>query len=397
MKYITADYIFPITSAPIKNGFVLVDDDGVITSVSSKPLPTANCQLHTYRGILIPGFINAHCHLELSYLKNQIAQGSGLTGFVKEILAIRNNYSLETILQAIEVAEKEMFDNGIVAVADIANDDYTFVKKAASKIYFHTLLEAFDIVKSRAESVFENCINLSEKLKQIAPDNSNYSIVPHAPYTVTPTLFELLETFAGISHSIQSMHNQECLAEAELFINKSGVMYDFFNAAGTAMQQFEATGKNSLQSVLPLLNPDCKTLLVHNTFTSKEDIAFAEALHKKLYWCFCPNANLYIENALPPFQNFVDANVKCCVGTDSYASNWSLNILDELKTISKHEPSIPLQTLLTWATQNGAEYLGIEKTFGSMEAGKKPGLNLIENVDLENLKLTATSRVRKIC
>lgn len=397
MKYITADYIFPITSAPIKNGFVLVEDDGTIASISSRELLIDNCPLQTYNGIITPGFVNAHCHLELSYLKNQIAQGSGLTGFVNAILAIRNNYSIENILQAIEVAEKEMYENGIVAVADIANNNYTFAKKATSKIYFHTLLEAFDIVKERAESVFENCINLGEKLKQVAADNSSYSIVPHAPYTVTPTLFELLETFSGISHSIQSMHNQECLAEAELFINKSGAMFDFFSVAGTAMQQFEATGKNSLQSVLPFLNPLCKTLLVHNTFTSKEDIAYAEALHKKLYWCFCPNANLYIENALPLFQNFIDANLKCCVGTDSYASNWSLSILDELKTITKHEPAIPLQTLLTWATQNGAEYLGIEETFGSIETGKKPGLNLIENVDLENLKLTPLSTLSKIC
>ena len=402
MKYITADYIFPGAAAPMKNGFILAEDDGTIAAISSAELPPennrdANCQLQIFDGIITPGFVNAHCHLELSYLKNQIAQGSGLTRFVKEILAVRNNYSLENILQAIDVAEKEMFESGIVAVADIANDDYTFAKKAASKIYFHTLLEAFDIVKSRAESVFENCINLSEKLKQVAPHNSNYSIVPHAPYTVTPALFELIETIAAIDNSIQSIHNQECLAEAQLFISKSGAMFDFFNNAGTAMQQFEATGKNSLHSVLPLLNSKCKTLLVHNTFTTKEDIAFAEALHKKLYWCFCPNANLYIENALPQFQNFIDANVKCCVGTDSYASNRSLNILDELKTISKHEPAIPLQTLLTWATQNGAEYLGIEKTFGSIEVGKKPGLNLIENVDLENLKLTDSSTVRKIC
>lgn len=397
MKYFTADYIFPITSAPIKNGFVLTDDDGTIISVSNKVSETLNLKPETLKGIITPGFVNAHCHLELSYLKNQIAAGSGLTNFVKEILAIRNNFSLDAIHDAIEVAEKEMYQNGIVAVADIANDDYTFDKKAKSKIYFHTLLEAFDIVKERAETVFENCLNLGEKLNQITPNNCSNSIVPHAPYTVTPTLFELIETVAGINSSIQSIHNQECLAEAELFINKSGAMFDYFNAAGTAMQQFEATGKNSLRSVLPLLNSDCKTLLVHNTFTSKEDIEFAEALHKKLFWCFCPNANLYIENALPQFQNFIDSHVKCCVGTDSYASNWSLNILDELKTISKNNSDISLHTLLTWATQNGAEYLGIEKTFGSLDVGKKPGLNLIEDVDLENLKLTSASTVRKIC
>jgi len=396
MKYITADYIFPITSPPIKNGFVLIDDDGTILEISQNEIKTSNLKPETLNGFIVPGFINAHCHLELSYLKNQIPQGSGLTNFIKEILAIRNNYSLEIIQQALIDGEKEMYENGIVAMADIANDDYTFAKKAESKIYFHTLPEAFDIVKERADATFKRCVALGEQLKTVAPRNSNYSIVPHAPYTVTPTLFEMIKNFAAKNNSIQSIHNQECEAESELFKNKTGAMYELFSNAGDAMQQFAATGKNSLQTILPLMNVESKTLLVHNTFTSKEDIEWAQQQHKKLYWCFCPNANLYIENRLPAFENFIAANAKCCVGTDSYASNWTLNILDELKTIAKHNPEIPLQTLLAWATINGAHYLGIEKTFGSIERGKKPGLNLIENVDLKKLRLTESSSVKKI-
>lgn len=396
MKYFTADYIFPITSAPIKNGFVLVDDDGTIISITDQPDKTLNLKPETLNGFITPGFINAHCHLELSYLKNQITPGTGLPGFIKEILAIRNNYSLELIKQTIVDAEKEMYENGIIAVADIANDDYTFAKKSESKIYFHTMLEAFDIVKERAELQFNRCVELSEQLKKVAPRNANNSIVPHAPYTVTPTLFELLKSFASKTNSIQSMHNQECIAESTLFETKTGAMFELFSNVGTAMQQFEATGKNSLQSVLPLMNKDSKTLLVHNTFTSKADIEWAQQQHKNLYWCFCPNANLYIENKLPQFENFITTNAKCCVGTDSYASNWSLNILDELKTITKHNASIPLQTKLTWTTYNGAEFLGIEKTAGSIEAGKKPGLNLIEHVDLKNVNLTSSSTVKKL-
>src|SRR5205085_587771 len=102
-------------------------------TISENEPQTTNYKPETLNGIIIPGFINAHCHLELSYLKNQIQQGSGLTGFIKEILAIRNNYSMEIIQQALIDAEKEMYDNGIVAVADIGNDDYTFAKKAESK------------------------------------------------------------------------------------------------------------------------------------------------------------------------------------------------------------------------------------------------------------------------
>lgn len=396
MRCFNADYIFPVNSEPVKNGYVITDDEGAILSVTGQLPENGITQTETFSGFIVPGFINAHCHLELSYLKNQIPPCGGLTLFIKEILAIRNNYSLENIKQAVIDGDKEMYENGIVAVADISNDDYSFHQKSLSSIYYHTLLEAFDIVKERAQETFSKCIELGKKLVSTVPANSNFSIVPHAAYTVTPFLFDMIKKHSRQQHTIQSMHNQECKAESDLFINRNGDMFEFFTQMGDAMEQFNATGKNSLKSVLQMINRNSRTLLVHNTFTSKGDIEWAHSHHKILYWCFCPNANLYIENRLPDFENFISANANCCIGTDSYASNYSLSILDELKTIAENNSSIPLQTLLTWATINGAEYLGIEKTFGTIETGKKPGLNLISNVDLKNLQINPSSTVTRI-
>ena len=131
-------------------------------------------------------------------------------------------------------------------------------------------------------------------------------------------------------------------------------------------------------------------LLVHNTFTQKEDIAFAKNAPIDVYWCFCPNANEFIEGTQPDYALFL--NEKCTIGTDSYASNWSLSILDELKTISNKNPDIPLEKLIKWGTYNGAQFLGFHQ-LGSIEKGKSPGLNLIENVQLGPFKLTEKSRV----
>jgi cytosine/adenosine deaminase-related metal-dependent hydrolase len=186
-----------------------------------------------------------------------------------------------------------------------------------------------------------------------------------------------------------SIHNQETASENELYKKGSGHLFEFLEIAKKT--NFKHTGENALASFLKKYEDLNHTLLVHNTFTNKEDINWAKNYNRDIYWAFCPNANLYIENKLPNFHLFI--NEKCTIGTDSYASNWSLSVLDELKTISKSNPEIDLETLIKWATYNGAKFLKFNK-LGSFEKGKTPGVNLIENMNLNNLTLTKKSRVK---
>jgi cytosine/adenosine deaminase-related metal-dependent hydrolase len=137
-------------------------------------------------------------------------------------------------------------------------------------------------------------------------------------------------------------------------------------------------------------------LLVHNTYSTLEDINWAHLYSSVIYWCFCPNANLYIENRLPDFQTFINSACRILVGTDSYASNKSLSILEELKTISRHAPQIKLNMLLKWATLNGADFFGWKNELGSLQKGKSPGINLITDINTESLSLTESSSVRPL-
>jgi len=108
--------------------------------------------------------------------------------------------------------------------------------------------------------------------------------------------------------------------------------------------------------------------------TTAEDIAKAHNWNHKTFWATCANANLYIENRLPDYQAFLDADAKMTIGTDSLTSNWQLSVLEEMKTIQKYKSFIPFETMLTWACKNGAEALGYEDTLGTIEVGKGPGL-----------------------
>ena len=388
MKKISAYYIYPGNTAPIKNGVIVYDTDGKIIDLLN-PLETEINwrEVEKFKGIICPGFINTHCHLELSYLKGKIAEETQLHGFVKDIISLRENFSDEERQNAITLAEQEMIENGIVAVGDISNGTSTFEHKEKSQLKYHTFIEVFGSDPKIAQDAFKH----SEEVYNSYFDKGSASITPHATYSVSDNLVELINVHAIKNNSLISIHNQETASENSFFKEGKGAMFDFLNIAEKTNNQFIPTGKNALPSFLGKYKNLNKTLLVHNTFTEEEDITWAHNYAENIFWCFCPNANQYIEGRQPDYSIFKDE--RCTIGTDSLASNWSLSILDELKTITTKDPSIPLTTLVKWATYNGAQFLGFEK-LESIEKGKTPGLNLIENIVSE--KLNANSTIKKI-
>lgn len=391
MLFISAEYLFTGNAAPIKNGVVCLDKNGVVLDVLNPAIDEINWKnVKRYEGIICPGFVNTHCHLELSYLKGKISQETQLHGFIQEIISLREQFSEQERLHAMQQAEQEMITNGIVAVGDISNGNTTFNLKQQNNLYYHTFIEVFGSDPSIAETAF----NHAELLYNSYFDKAKVSITPHATYSVSDKLTELIKLHCIKNNSLISIHNQETDSENQFFKEGKGKLFDFLNIAEKTKGAFKPTQQNALPSFLAKYNGLQKVLLVHNTFTEKEDVAWANQFSEHIYWAFCPNANQYIEGRQPNYQSFL--NEKCTIGTDSLASNWSLSILDELKTISNNSSSIELEKLIKWATLNGAEFLGIDNQYGSIEKGKKPGINLIENLNEDLTKLTQQSIVRAL-
>ena len=182
--------------------------------------------------------------------------------------------------------------------------------------------------------------------------------------------------------------------ENQFFRSKEGGFVDFYKAFGFSVEQLQATGKPSIYYAMQHMDPACRTLFVHNTTTTAEDIQAAHGWSDKVYWATCANANLYIENRLPDYKAFMDNGARMTIGTDSLTSNWQLSVLEEMKTIARYQSYLPFTALLEWATLNGAEALGYEAQLGSIEPGKQPGLNLL-NID-ESLKLSASTQVQRL-
>jgi cytosine/adenosine deaminase-related metal-dependent hydrolase len=386
-RFLTADWIYPITSPRIKDGVVVVVD-GEITEVATRQnVPSDKLEYH--KAIIIPGFINTHCHLELSHLQSKAPTGTGLLPFLNHVVKFRDT-DPTVIDQAIRDADAYMWEQGIQAVGDICNKTDTFQVKQESNIQYYNFVEMFDFLQDeRSEEMIKGYLETYHAALGLR------SAVPHAPYTVSPALFKRINSLNESPVTV-SIHNQETLAEEELFQNGKGEFYAFYKNFGIDISSFASTGKSSIHYAMKYMDPAQRTLFVHNTLTTKEDINAAHAWNSNCYWATCANANLYIENRLPNYQNFIDTGARMTIGTDSLTSNWQLSILEEMKTISRYQSYVPFETLLEWATINGAKALGLEDKMGSLEVGKSPGvLNLSFNPD-SDLLYDAEVRVKRL-
>jgi cytosine/adenosine deaminase-related metal-dependent hydrolase len=282
-----------------------------------------------------------------------------------------------------------MYNNGIVAVGDIANTTIGLPVKQKSKLYYHTFIEAFGFSPLKAHEIFDNAVSLREQYKPLP-----CSITPHAPYSVSKELFKLICKVSEERTNLISIHNQETEEENKFYRYKMGEFINLYKFFKADISYFKPQARNSIQTVVPLLTNKHNILLVHNTFTNLKDIYFVKRFDRKINWCFCPNANLYIEGRLPKVDLFLDKGFNITLGTDSLASNHKLCLLSEMYVIQKNFMSISFEQILQWATLNGAKFLGIDDEKGSIEVGKKPGLNLLTGMD--DFRITAETKVQRI-
>jgi cytosine/adenosine deaminase-related metal-dependent hydrolase len=378
MLKFSADRVFPVSSAPVEKGVVITDKVGQILAIERRDQHDPGT-VQILPGVLIPGFVNTHCHLELSHMKGKVHTGTGLIPFITGVVTQRNA-AAEVIADAIEQAEREMLAGGIVAVGDISNAPDTFAVKAKGRLRYYTFLELFDFLQEAgADKTMAEGLAVYDQIE--LAEGSRRALVPHAPYSVSVSLFQKIRDFNPASGITISIHNQETPPENELFLHKKGGFLDFYGKFGISLDDFQATGQPSIYYALEHLNPAQRTLFVHNTLTTRDDIRAAQSWSAQVYWASCPNANLYIENRLPDYQAFLDTDARVTIGTDSLTSNWQLSVLEEIKTIARFQSYVPFETLLRWATLNGAQALGFEDTLGSFEPGKKPGVLNLQGLD----------------
>ena len=393
MKRVAAKYLYPLTAAePIRNGFVEYDDDGTIlqTGVCADPAE----EEVFLDGAVIPGFVNAHCHIELSYMWKLFRKGTGMAGFIDQINALRDTASLEDKLADIQTWMDRLWQRGVTAMADISNCADSFAIKAASPMYTRTFLEVFGTEPQDCAVVIRDVKALQEQALACGLDAAP---TPHACYTMSPELLTAASA-EGLRSGYLSYHSEETPEEDEMIRSGSGPMWENRKRAG--MSTPPVTGTSSLQYFLERLQQvhaapfDEHILLVHEVCMDQEGIDAVKAALNHPFIALCPLSNLFIHNALPPVELLRSNEMKLTIGTDSLSSNDDLDPVAELFCLQENFPQVPLGEMLGWACRNGAEFLGKEAVFGTLEPGKRPGLVLIDHLSPEGRLTTASASYR---
>ncbi|HOZ16128.1 MAG TPA: amidohydrolase family protein [Tenuifilaceae bacterium] len=392
MRRFSANYVLPVTCPPIKNGIVEVDNNGEIISIVD---PGREFQeIHStefHNGVIVPGFVNAHCHLELSHLKGQVKSGSGIAGFIKAVTEYRINDS-EVIEKAIQLAIREIELTGTVAVGDICNTLDTFFLKSRSSIFFHNFIEVFGINPLAAERIIENANGIMRGFEKL--QNSSTSITPHSTYSLSNTLWKTVREHINKSNLPVSIHYAESLPEFEYLMNGTGPLMERYRLLNIPFDvPFERT---PFKVITDNINHNKDVLFIHNTFASVEELVELNRIYRKATFVTCPESNLIIEGKLPDLVSMYKHGLRIAIGTDSLASATSLSMLHHIKLLLDNFTDIPFSEILKWSTLNGAEALNVSGRFGSIEIGKAPGLNLITNFDFDKMCPRANSEVRRL-
>lgn len=375
MRKIAAHYAL-VGSELRRNILISVDDNRQIVTIDEVASLDSCASVEFFPGILIPGMVNAHCHLELAYLRGAIAEGSGFAGFARAIGAVRNNFTKYERLHAASVADSAMWEQGVEAVIDIANDELVMPIKERSNIEYLTLFEVFGLTTQNIDNH-----------KEMASRWAQSSVTPHSTYSLQDNIFR---SAVEANNSTLSVHFLESAEEMELYHNE-GSLHQWYDKMGWECDFLHYA--TPTERITKSIARDKRVVLVHGCEATATDIdRINNHFLTPATWALCPESNRYISGSKPPIELLRSKGAKIAIGTDSLASARELSMVENMRLLG----DIPLVELLTWATANGAEAMGLDAKLGSIEVGKTPGIVLLEGCDLHNLRLTPESRTRRI-
>lgn len=365
-----AAWVCPIDRPPIRGGIVRVDG-GRITGIGDQGSgigAQGSGGEDLGNVVLIPGLINAHIHLELSWLRGRVPPAPSFTGWVKQMMATRGGVERPddpVVLEAMQAAIRDLQASGTVAVGDISN---SLASPAAMRaagldgVVFHELLG----FKERDGAVVER----THTVRAAAAGGPPVSLAPHAPYSTSPELFAAIRAAVDASACpITSVHLGESPEESELLATGTGQWRDMLESIGVWRDDWAIPACGPVEYLDRLGVIDARTLVVHG-------VQFADAALERLAaigatLVTCPRSNRWVGVGAPPLERFYRSGVAVAVGTDSLASVEDLNLFNELKTMRAIAPGVAASRLLESATLVGARALGLEGELGSLTPGKR--------------------------
>jgi cytosine/adenosine deaminase-related metal-dependent hydrolase len=325
---------------------------------------------------MLPGLVNAHTHLELSWLRGRVPPAADFVAWIKQLFVTRGGKRERAddpkVVNAAAQAAREAREFGTSAVGDISNSlaSVPAIRDAGMHgLVFHELL-GFNLPHGRA---VEETRRHREQARASCSTTVRVSVAPHAPYSVSPEMFRAIreEVDAG-EVRITSVHVGESVSEIEFLRDGSGPWPDILRWVGSTRDDWSPPGCDPVAYLDSLGMLDAQTLVVHGVQLTDAALERLAAIGCTLVTC--PRSNQWVGAGVPPVARFYASGVQVAVGTDSLTSVEDLNVFAELKTMRWLAPDLPARRLLESATLVGARALGLADALGSIEAGKRADL-----------------------
>ena len=367
-----AAWVVPIAAPPLRDGWVDVDRGRIVAVGHDRTQAVHQEDLGAV--VLMPGLVNTHTHLELSYLRQQIPPSDAFVTWVRGVMAARRSLpdaQAAEVLDAVRTGIREAVQSGTALVGDISNTLVThapLVESPLSAVLFYELIR-FN-TPDAAGFVADACarIDALEGSKHVRA-----SLAAHAPYSVAPSVFrEIRAAMEPRTHLPWSVHLAESRDETEFIGSGGGEWRTFLEQVGSWDPAWTAPGVSPVQYLDDAGFLNRRSVVVHGVQMSREDLARLSARGATLVTC--PRSNAFTGAGTPPIASFYASGVPVAVGTDSLASTPDLNVFAELAAMRSLAPAVPASQLLESATLQGARALGFDAEFGSIEAGKRARL-----------------------
>jgi cytosine/adenosine deaminase-related metal-dependent hydrolase len=368
-----ASWIVPIARSPIEDGWIAIDS-GRIADVSDRPPAGDDTRIDLGHVAVLPGLVNAHTHLELSYLASEVPPASDFVTWVRGMMAARRSHpdpASPAIMAAVDHAIADAVSSGTAVVGDVSNSLVTFTpleRSALAAVVF------YELIRFNAPDPHGFVGQALAQIAAFAPsDRVRLFLAPHAPYSVAPEVFDAIkEALERNSSAICTVHLSESVEECEFIRGGEGPWRRVLEDLGAWNPQWTPPGCTPVQflEMIGFLGP--RLLAVHGVQMEPADLERLACLGTTLVTC--PRSNVYTGAGSPPIEAFYQSGVRVAVGTDSLASAPDLNIFSELATLRRLAPSIPASKLLESATLQGARALGFGTEYGTIEPGKRARL-----------------------
>ena len=372
MTVYRAAWVCPIDRSPISDGLIAVDGQQ-IAGVGHQLAGIKDRDVHDLGNVaVLPGLVNAHTHLELSWLRGRVPPANRFTDWVKTLVAIRRGTEqlmTPEIVTAVRDAIRELRASGTVAVGDVSNSLAAVepMKDAGlGGVVFHELLGFTERNGALIDAT-------RERRAAAARHGIQISLAPHAPYSTSVELFRAIRRAVNSSDCpIMSVHVGESAEEIELLEKGSGPWRGMLETIGVWRDDWEVPACGPVQFLERHGVIDSHTLVVHGVQLDDRSLQRLKTLEATLVTC--PRSNRWVGVGYPPIERFYRSGVAVAVGTDSLASVEDLNLFSELKTMKYLAPSVSARTLLESATLVGAKALGLDRGLGSITPGKQAAL-----------------------